>query len=148
MVPPASLRVSRVRRYSGYCQPTSHFAYATFTPFGLPSQVILLCSAVPYSVLNPGCIATSGLPSFHFARRYFGNLFWFLFLVLLRCFSSDGIPAYDYFIHHMLTEYYLSRVPPFRYLRVDGYLRLSAAFRSLSRLSSAPDAKAFSMCSF
>ena len=32
----------------------------------------------------------SGLGSFHFARRYFGNRVFFLFLALLRCFSSDG----------------------------------------------------------
>ena len=96
MVPPASLRVSRVRRYSGYCRPTCHFVYGTLTLFGLPSQVILLCLVVPYSVLNPGCIATSGLPSFLFARRYSENLFWFLFLALLRCFSSGGFPAYTY----------------------------------------------------
>ena len=36
----------------------------------------------------------------------------------------------------------LSRVSPFRYLRVNGYLLLTAAFRSLSRLSSALSAKA------
>ena len=32
----------------------------------------------------------SGLGSFHFARRYFGNRVFFLFLALLRCFSSGG----------------------------------------------------------
>ncbi len=36
------------------------------------------------------------------------------------------------------------RVSPFGYLRVYGYLLLTAAFRSLSRPSSAPDAKSFS----
>ena len=49
-----------------------------------------------YSVLNPGCIATSGLPCFPFARHYSENLFWFLFLALLRCFSSGGIPTHTY----------------------------------------------------
>ena len=33
-------------------------------------------------------------------------------------------------------------VPPFRYLRINVYLPLPAAFRSLSRLSSALSAKA------
>ena len=37
------------------------------------------------------------------------------------------------------------RVSPFGYLRVYGYLLLTAAFRSLSRPSSAPDAKSFSL---
>ena len=49
-----------------------------------------------YSVLNPGCIATSGLPCFPFARHYSENLFWFLFLALLRCFSSGGVPSHTY----------------------------------------------------
>ena len=35
------------------------------------------------------------------------------------------------------------RVSPFGYLRIEAYLQLPEAFRSLSRPSSAPDAKAF-----
>ena len=35
-----------------------------------------------------------GLGSFHFARRYFGNHYCFLFLELLRCFSSLRSPPY------------------------------------------------------
>ena len=38
-------------------------------------------------------------------------------------------------------------VPTFGYLRIVAYLQLPEAFRSLSRPSSAPDAKAFSICS-
>ena len=39
--------------------------------------------------LTPACTQT-GFGSFHFARRYFGNRCFFLFLALLRCFSSGG----------------------------------------------------------
>ncbi len=39
-------------------------------------------------------------------------------------------------------------VPPFGNLRINAYLQLPAAYRSLSRPSSAPDAKAFAPCSF
>ena len=39
-------------------------------------------------------------------------------------------------------------VSPFRYPRLSGYLLLPAAFRSLSRLSSALSAKASALCSF
>ena len=39
-------------------------------------------------------------------------------------------------------------VSPFGDLRIDGYVLLPAAFRSLSRPSSAPGAKAFALCSF
>ena len=41
-----------------------------------------------------------------------------------------------------------SRVSPFGYLRINGYVHLPAAFRSLSRPSSALIAKAFTLCSF
>ena len=34
-----------------------------------------------------------GLGSFHFARHYFGNRFFFLFLQVLRCFSSLRWPS-------------------------------------------------------
>lgn len=39
--------------------------------------------------ITPAC-THPGLGSFHFARRYFGNRVFFLFLRLLRCFSSAG----------------------------------------------------------
>ena len=42
----------------------------------------------------------------------------------------------------------LSRVSPFRYLRITGYVLLPEAFRSLSRLSSALSAKASTLCSY
>ncbi len=43
---------------------------------------------------------------------------------------------------------FLRRVPPFGYLRINAHLQLPEAFRSLSRPSSAPDAKAFPLRSF
>ena len=44
-------------------------------------------------VLQPrNCRNNYGLGYFHFARRYFGNRCFFLFLLLLRCFSSEGWP--------------------------------------------------------
>ena len=49
-----------------------------------------------FSVLNPDGISTFGLASFPFARRYLENRFFFLFLRLLRCFSSAGLPPYTY----------------------------------------------------
>ena len=89
----------------------------------------------------------SGLGSFHFARRYFGNRVFFLFLALLRCFSSGGSRR-----NAMDSRYddwgLLSQVSPFRYLRINGYLLLPEAFRSLSRLSSALSAKASTLRSY
>ena len=106
---------------------------------GLP-RTVLLSSKVINAVRTPEC-THSGLGSFHFARRYFGNHGCFLFLRLLRCFSSPGSLRMP-----MNSVYgdggFLRRVSPFRNLRVIGYLLLAAAYRSLSRLSSALSAKA------
>ena len=108
------------------------------------SRTVLLTLFVTSAVRTPACTHT-GLGSSVFARRYSQNRYiFFLFLRLLRCFSSPGslrIP--------MDSEYgdggLLRRVSPFRHLRVKGYLLLTAAFRSLSRLSSALSAKASSL---
>ena len=89
-----------------------------------------------------------GLASFPFARRYLGNRSFFLFLELLRCFSSPRSLLTDYLFHLWMTTHYRRRVPPFGYLRISGYLLLPAAFRSLSRPSSAPSAKASALCPF
>ena len=92
------------------------------------------------AVRTPGC-THPGLGSAGFARRYSRYRCFFLFLRLLRCFSSPGSPPYvmDW---RMDTGGLLQWVSPFRYLRIYGYLLLPAAFRSLSRLSSALSAKA------
>ena len=88
----------------------------------------------------------SGLASFAFARRYLRNRSFFLFLALLRCFSSGGSPPHA--MDSRTDAWSLSmRVSPFRHPRIIGYLHLPAAFRSLSRLSSALSAKASSLCS-
>ena len=85
--------------------------------------------------------AHPGLGSSRFARRYSGNHFCFLFLRLLRCFSSPGSPprAMD---SSADMRVFPAWVPPFRHLRLFAYVPLPADFRSLSRLSSAPSAKA------
>ena len=106
---------------------------------GFP-KTILLGSLVNPAVRTPEC-THSGLGSFPFARRYSGNRCFFLFLRLLRCFSSPGSPPYvmDWRMDDTSSSY---RVSPFRHLRIKDYLHLPAAFRSLSRLSSALSAKA------
>ena len=147
MVPPASHRVPRVRWYSGYCYLKIPFAYGAITHYGDSSQSLLLKILMAFAVRNPCCIATTGLACFPFARRYSENRCFFLFLLLLRCFSSEGFLhiAMDLLYGDKVLPY---RVSPFGNLRVNGYLLLTAAYRSLSRPSSAPDAKSFSLRSF
>ena len=98
------------------------------------------------AVRTPTCTHV-GLGSSAFARRYSRNRCFFLFLRLLRCFSSPG--SLPYVMDWRMDDWSLSsRVSPFRYLRLTGYLLLPAAFRSLSRLSSALGAKASTLRSF
>ena len=98
------------------------------------------------TVRTPWC-THHGLGSSAFARRYLRNHFCFLFLRLLRCFSSPGSLPYvmDWRMDGWSPS---SRVSPFRHLRIKDYLHLPAAFRSLSRLSSALSAKASTLRSF
>ena len=59
--------------------------------------------------------------------------------------SVQAVPLIRLWIQRMMHEYCSMRIAPFGYLRIIAYLRLPAAFRSLSRPSSAPDAKAFAL---
>ena len=141
MVPLTSHKVSRVSWYSGSCSVSSAFTYGAFTLFGRLSQnrSVSFYESFMQSV-TPEC-THSGLGSSNFARRYFRNRCFFLFLRLLRCFSSPG--SLPYVMDWRMDDWSSSsRVSPFRYLRLNGYLLLPAAFRSLSRLSSALSAKA------
>ena len=81
-----------------------------------------------------------GLGSSAFARHYLRNHFCFLFLRVLRCFSSPRLPLHGYLFTLQYPGIYPGWVPPFGHPRVYGYLRLTVAFRSLSRPSSAPGA--------
>ena len=95
---------------------------------------------------TPACMHT-GLGSLPFARRYLGDRCFFLFLCLLRCFSSAAYLPYAMDLR--MDAWSLSmRVSPFGDLRIDGYLRLPEAFRSLSRPSSALSAKASALRPF
>ena len=100
---------------------------------GFPNT-IPLSFPVTYAVHNPSMHA-----------RWFG-LFPFR-SPLLRCFSSPG--SLPYVMDWRMDTWSLSRwVSPFGYLRINGYLLLPAAFRSLSRPSSALSAKASTLRSF
>ena len=110
------------------------------------SRTVLLTVDVTCAVLTPEC-THSGLGSSGFARRYSRNRCFFLFLRLLRCFSSPGSLCMT--MYSSCSDWSYSRqVSPFRHLRIIGYLLLPAAFRSLSRLSSALSAKASTLRSF
>ena len=147
MVPPTSHKVSRVSWYFGYCLSLFVFPYGAFTLSGRLSQY--RSGNSEYNLLQSLTLQCThrSLGSFPFARRYSGNRCFFLFLRLLRCFSSPG--SLPYVMDWRMDDWSSSsRVSPFRYLRLNGYLLLPAAFRSLSRLSSALSAKASTLRSY
>ena len=144
MVLPTSHKVSRVSWYSGSCRclPFSN-TRLSLSLAGFPKTVLLTSNSLMQSITLQ-CTHRS-LGSFPFARRYSGNRCFFLFLRVLRCFSSPGS------LHTPMDSVHddrssSCRVPPFRHPRLNGYLLLPAAFRSLSRLSSALSAKASALC--
>ena len=137
MVPHPSHKVPRV---------PNGFAYGALTPSGRPSQAVRLPLGTLMAVHTPGC-THPGLGCSAFARRYLRNRVFFLFLRVLRCFSSPGSPpcVMDW---RMNTQGVPAWVSPFRDPWIKGYLRLPMAYRSLSRLSSALSAKASALCPF
>ena len=98
MVLADSRRISRVLRYLGVRSESQRaFAYRAFTFYGLTFQTVrlacwfltlrLYAERIPRPLRTQAC---SGLGSSPFARRYSGNRVFFLFLEVLRCFSSLG----------------------------------------------------------
>ena len=104
MVPALSYEISRVSHYSGFYLVNLFFVYWTFTVFGLLSQTILLNSLNQLCSPNPRWISSSGLGSSYFARHYFRNRVFFLFLWVLRCFSSPRSPPIHYFTHVWINQ--------------------------------------------
>ena len=136
MGPADSHRITRVPRYSGFQWAPSVFAYRIVTFSDETFQTLLLHLKVPY--LGPTTprlhCYSGGLGSSPFARHYWGNHCYFLFLEVLRCFSSLRSPLY------LCRDNYPSGnwVVPFGNLGIKGYLLLPQAYRSLSRPSSPP----------
>ena len=134
MVPPCSDRISRVPPYLSQAQFHNHdFAYGAITRYGRHFQGVLLSRLLNLAGWS------------HFARHYSGNLGWFLFLQLLRCFSSPRSPCN--------TMYSCCNTPKggFPHSEICGskcVCSLPAAYRKLLRPSSPDIAKASTMCTY
>ncbi len=108
MVWPASDRISRVLPYSGFYTPFLLFHLRGFHSLwpAFPKQ-FYYSSKQLIVVLNPKWISSLGLGSSGFARHYSRNRFLFLFLRLLRCFSSPRFTShilfYSYVDNTLLT---------------------------------------------
>ena len=133
------------------------FAYGALTRSGGPFQILRLTVGLvtprrvrsssdpaPQHPIGNACGLSrrSSLGSSPFARRYLGNRGCFLFLEVLRCFSSLGSLLPTYGFSRKMSGHDPTQVPPFGHPRISACLRLPEAFRSLTRPSSAPGAKA------
>ena len=125
MVPPDSYRVSRAPHYSGYHYdllslliPGYHRLWLLFPKYSNSSHSNIV-------VLQPQyCRNNTGLGYSDFARRYYRNHFCFLFLRVLRCFSSPGLPPCGYYIFNIVG------CP----IRISSDQRVCAPPRSFSQL--------------
>ena len=148
VVHPSSHRVSRVRRYSGYPLSVFSFVYGTLTLCGRLSHAVRLDTSDLDAGPNPddpegpsvwplprSLATTSGISVDVFSSPYLDV-------------SVQAVPHVRLFDSTHADRVLLCRVSPFGNLRVKAYVQLTAAYRSLSRPSSAPDAKAFPLRSF
>ena len=98
------------------------------------SRSLQLCSRIIISYQNTTSLLSYhnrfSLGCFRFVRHYLGNLNWFLFLVVLRCFNSDGSTSAT-----IVTEYVNIRFS-FGHPGIISRVRLPRAYRSLPRPSS------------
>lgn len=74
-----------------------------------------------------------GLPYTAFVRHYLRHTVWYLFLRLLRCFSSAGSLSHDASAGRSPQDVLFGDP------RIRGSLRLPSAYRGLARPSSAPE---------
>ena len=133
---PALLRIPL-----GFVWIRIHNYHVLWSHFPERSSLQISCRIV---VLQPHrCRNTCGLGYSPFARHYWGNHYYFLFLRVLRCFSSPRSPP-----SLMDNRPSTCWVVPFGNLRINGHLHLPGAYRSLSRPSSPPRAKASAMCPY
>ena len=142
VVHPRSHGVSRVPRYSGSSLSAPAFGYGALTLSSRPSHAVLLASSdrdvcpQPRRINPPvwppprSLATTCGISVDVFSSPYLDV-------------SVQAVPHVHLFDSMHVTGVLLQWVSPFGNLRIIGYLLLPEAYRSLSRPSSAPDAKAF-----
>ena len=122
------------------------FGYGDITLYVGTFQFLHLSIEVPHrGPTTPETSLRFGL--FRFRSPLLTESILFLFLRLLRCFTSPGVALDVLCIHTPVTECYLCWVIPFGNARVKAYLPLSVPYRSLSRPSSPIGTKASIMCS-
>ena len=147
VVHPVSHGVSRVPRYSGSGLSVFSFVYGTLTLCGWLSHAIRLDTSGLDVCPQPRRINPPVWPPPRSLATTCGISFDVFSSPYLDV-SVQAVPFLHLFYSMQDDRVLLCRVSPFGNLRITGYLLLPEAYRSLSRPSSAPDAKAFPLRSF
>ena len=147
VVHPSSHRVSRVRRYSGSSLSVFSFTYGTLTLCGRLSHTVQLDTSDLDASPNPEDLRPSVWPPPRSLATTCGISVDFSSSPYLDV-SVQAVPHVHLFCSMHVVRVLLRCVPTFGYLRIIAHLQLPEAFRSLSRPSSAPDAKAFPLRSY
>ena len=130
---------------------STHLSYTGLSPSMVCfSKTFLLELLMVYRGPNPRNITISGLGSSYFARHYSRNRFFFLFLWVLRCFSSPRSLLIHYFTHVWILELFFSS--EFPHSDISGLMdicsspKLFAAYHVLLRLL-VPRYSPYALCS-
>ena len=147
MVPPVSHRVSRVQWYSGSSLIEVVFRLRDYHPLRLAfpyhsAKLFYRCVSPQPRRINPpvwplprSLATTCGISVDVSSSPYLDV-------------SVQAVPFLRLFDSTQDAGVLLQRVSPFGNLRIKAHVQLPEAYRSLSRPSSAPDAKAFPLRSF
>ena len=144
MVLTCSVRIPRVPQYSGYSLLSSVVAYAILTLFDLSSHTIRLTYCQRLLSATPNIFLHLVWPSPISLATTFGISVDFFSSPYLDV-SVQAVPFHNLFIQLWISNVAITKVSPFGYPRIVAYLQLHVAFRSLSRPSSAPSARASSL---
>ena len=147
MGPPTSHGISRVPRYSGSRLPVFSFGYGALTLYSQPSHAVLLDTSGHDVCPQPRRINPTVWPPPRSLATTCGISFDVFSSPYLDV-SVQAVPHLRLFYSTQVDTVLLCRVSPFGNLRIKAYLQLPEAYRSLSRPSSAPDAKAFPLRSY
>ena len=141
MVAPSSDQVSRVWPYSGICAALSVFTYVVLTLSDRPSHAVWLTDRVLKAVRTPEVFRLPVCP----LPRSLATTYGISFDVSSSPYLDVSVQAVPFLYLFDSVQDTLRWVSPFGNLRIVAHLQLPEAYRSLSRLSSAPSAKAFSL---
>ena len=141
MVPAGSGRIPRVPPYSGTPLSTARLPLRGCHPLrpAFPDRSGSLAVNLRGALLPPACLDTPGLGSVLFARHYSGHRYFFLFLRVLRCFSSPRSPRLKPVSGRLPDGLPHSEIPGSKLVAVPrGFSQLSTSFFASGSLGIPP----------